>query len=393
MNTDRLYYVNQYLTEQIALVRSCEKAKDGWLIELDQTIFYPTGGGQPCDLGCIAGVKVLDVVEKGEQIFHLCDRPLSVGESVLCEIDWARRFMLMQQHSGEHLVSGIIHARFGYDNVGFHMGSDTITIDFSGEISLEELREIEKAANEVIYRNLPSTIFYPDAESLAALPYRSKKELTGPVRLVKFEEIDLCACCGLHVRQTGEIGLIKLISTTKFHSGSRIEMLCGSRALNYLNTINEQNREISTLLSAKPFLTAASVRRVSEELKNTQYRCTCLENELFTRIAAENTAKGNILLFEKDLSPDALRRLCDAVLHTCGGICAVFSEKEGGYSYALGSLDRDLREAVRTLNAALCGRGGGKPTFVQGSVAAKKEAVEAFFATQILFKPFHISHG
>ncbi len=380
MNADRLYYVNPYLKEATARICSCEEAKGGWLIELDETIFYPTGGGQPCDLGTIEDANVLDVFEKDETVLHLCDRPLNVGAEVVCKIDWARRFMLMQQHSGEHMLSGIVYARFGYHNVGFHMGSDTITIDFSGEISYEQLMELESAVNAVIYQNISSHIFYPDEKTLATLSYRSKKALSGTVRLVQFQDIDLCACCGLHVKQSGEVGLVKLISTTKFHDGSRIEMLCGRRALDYLNTIFEQNRKISNLLSAKPFATAAAAQRVSEEMKNAQYRCTCLENELFARIAAEQTGKGSVLLFERNLTPDGVRRLCDAVLHTCGGLCAVFSEKKGGWNYALGILDGDLREAVRALNSSLNGRGGGKPTFAQGSVAAGRAEIEAFFS-------------
>ena len=381
MNADRLYYVNPYQTTVTTEITSCTEAKGGFLITTKDALFYPTGGGQPCDLGTMGEANVLDVYEKDDQIYHLCDRALPVGKAIPCTIDWTRRFMLMQNHSGEHMLSGIIYARYGYHNVGFHMGSDTITIDFSGEISYTQLQELEAAVNEVIYQNIPSHIFYPDKETLCTLSYRSKKELTGQVRLVQFQDIDLCACCGLHVRRSGEVGLVKLLSTTKFHDGSRIEMLCGRRALDYLNAVFEQNREISALLSAKPLSTAAAARRVSDEMKNAQYRCTCLENELFLRIAAENKNRGNVLLFEKSLSPDAVRRLCDAVLHTCGGICAVFSEKEGGFSYAIGTLDGDLRDTVRRLNAALNGRGGGKPTFAQGSVASSQKDIVSFFGT------------
>lgn len=380
MNADRLYYVNPYLKENTTRVSTCAETKGGWLIELQETIFYPTGGGQPCDFGTIGEANVLDVFEKGDQIYHLCDRPLTIGAEVLCKIDWERRFMLMQQHSGEHMLSGIIYSRFGYHNVGFHMGSDTITIDFSGEITYEQLQELEADVNDVIYQNISSHIFYPDEKTLATLSYRSKKALTGQVRLVQFQDIDLCACCGLHVKQSGEVGLVKLISTTKFHDGSRLEMLCGRRALDYLNTVFEQNRKISTLLSAKPFATAAAAQRVSEDLKNTQYRCTCLENELFAKIAADHKGKENVLIFEKNLSPDGIRRLCDALTQHCSGYCAVFSEKEGGFSYAIGSRTEDLKDFSRNLNTSLNGRGGGKPNFVQGSVGASKEEVEAFFS-------------
>lgn len=382
MDANRQYYVNPYQKELTTSVTACEAANGGWRIELEQTIFYPTGGGQPCDTGTIDEADVLEVLENGNRVIHLCDRPLAVGSTVLCRIDWDRRFMLMQQHSGEHILSGIVFSRFGYHNVGFHMGSDVITIDFSGEINEQQLRELESAVNDVIYRDIPSHIFYPDPETLAALSYRSKKALTGTVRLVQFQDIDLCACCGLHVRRSGEVGLVKLLSTAKFHDGSRIELLCGARALEYLNLVFEQNRRISALLSAKPLATAAAVERVGEELKKAQYRCTSLENAYFAALAERYFGVGDVLLFESGRSADALRRLCDAVLHTCGGLCAVFSEQGDSYRYAVGRSEGDLRDLVRTLNLELHGRGGGKGSLAQGSVSASRTEIEAFFANR-----------
>lgn len=382
MDANRQYYVNPYQKELTTSVTACEEAKGKWRVELEETIFYPTGGGQPCDTGTIDVAEVSDVFEDGNRVIHLCDRPLAVGSTVLCRIDWDRRFMLMQQHSGEHMLSGIVFSRFGYHNVGFHMGSDVITIDFSGEINEQQLHELESAVNDVIYRDIPSHIFYPDPEALATLSYRSKKALTGTVRLVQFQDIDLCACCGLHVRRSGEVGLVKLLSTAKFHDGSRIELLCGARALEYLNLVFEQNRRISALLSAKPLATAAAVERVGEELKKAQYRCTSLENASFAALAERYCGVGDVLLFESELSPDALRRLCDAVLHTCGGLCAVFSGQGESYRYAVGRLEGDLHDFVRTLNLALRGRGGGKGSFAQGSVSASKAEIEAFFANR-----------
>lgn len=380
MAAKKIYYVNQYQKELTATVTGCLAAKGGYAVTLDQTIFYPTGGGQPCDLGTIGDVAVLDVREESGEIFHLCAAPLEVGSTLCCKIDWERRFMLMQQHSGEHLVSGLVHRRFGYDNVGFHMGSEFITIDFSGQVSPQALEEIEAAANEAIYQNIETAFLYPTEQELAALAYRSKKELSGWVRLVKFGEVDLCACCGLHVAHTGEIGLIKLISTTKFHNGSRIELLCGKRALEYLNALAQQNREISALLSAKPKSTAAAVKRMVEDLSQAQFRLAGLENRLFALRAAAYQDAGDVLLFEEAMEADALRRLADAVVHTCGGICAVFSGTDGNYKYAIGSLQGDVRPAVRKLNEALGGRGGGKPGFAQGSVAASSQEIRSFFA-------------
>ena len=379
MATERVYYTDPYLTEADAAVRSCTRTERGWELLLDRTVFYPTGGGQPCDLGTIEGARVLEVCERGGEVVHLCDAPVQAGRTVRCVIDWARRFDLMQQHSGEHLVSGIIHARFGYENVGFHMGGEVITIDFSGELNPEELAQVERAANEAVWKNLPATVWYPAQEELKRLPYRSKKELTGAVRLVRFGDIDLCACCGTHVRATGEIGLIKLLSVVRFHSGSRIEMLCGGRALKYLNGILQQNREISGLLSAKPLETAQAVRRLCAEAEQRKFRLSQTENAMFALRAERFRGKGNVLLLEEPMQPDALRRLADAVAQSCGGCCAVFAGEGTAYKYAAGCKNGDLRDFVRRLNAALSGRGGGKPDFVQGSVSACSEEIEAFF--------------
>ena len=260
------------------------------------------------------------------------------------------------------------------------MGSETITIDYSGEITLEELRQIEQAANEAIWKNVGTEIFFPDAQTLAALPYRSKKALSGAVRIVRFPGLDTCACCGLHVARTGEIGLVKLLSVTRFHAGSRIELLCGGRALDYLSAIYDQNREISALLSAKPLETASAAARLKDELSAAQYRITQLENEVFARKAQAFAGKGDVLLFETAMQPGAVRRLADAVLSVCGGRCAVFAGEDDAFQYAIGTREGDLRPLCRAMNDALRGRGGGKPGFVQGSVSASRLEIESFFA-------------
>ena len=379
METEKLYYTQPKCRETQARVLGCTPVQNGWEIVLDRTIFYPEGGGQPSDLGSIAQAHVLEVHERGGEILHLCDAPLKPGSSADCRIDWARRFDLTQQHSGEHLVSGIVHARFGYENVGFHMGSEVITIDFSGELTQEQLTQIERAANEAVWADLPVRIWYPEPEELKLLPYRSKKELTGAVRLVQFGEIDLCACCGTHVERTGEIGLIKLLSAVRFHSGSRVEMLCGGRALSYLNRIYAQNREISGLLSAKMLETAEAARRLCAEAEQRKFRMNQTENALFALRAETMRGKGDVLLIEEPMQPDAVRRLADAVMQTCGGRCAVFAGDGENYKYAVAQKDGDVRTIVKELNAALCGRGGGKPAFAQGSAAASRAQIEAFF--------------
>ena len=223
MNEEKLYYQDCHIKTFKAVVTDCIKTEEGYQITLDQTAFYPEGGGQACDLGTLAETNVLYVKEQDEKVVHICDKPLEAGNTVEGRIDWARRFDLMQQHTGEHIVSGIINRRFGWHNVGFHMGSEVITIDFDGPIPAEALVEIEAEANQWVWQNLSIRCWYPSAEELPSVPYRSKRQLPWPVRVVEIPGVDTCACCGVHVAQTGEIGFIKLFSCVKFIrvSGSR----------------------------------------------------------------------------------------------------------------------------------------------------------------------------
>ena len=383
MNHLSLYEQDPYLARFSARVLTCEQGKQGFDITLDQTAFYPEGGGQPYDTGRLGGVRVLQVHQRDGQVVHTCDRPLPVGSTVEGELDWPRRFDLMQQHSGEHIVSGIAHAKWGCDNVGFHMGADVITIDFNVELCQAQLRELEEAANRYIWQDRPVHITYPTPEELETLEYRSKKALTGQVRIVTFPGADTCACCGTHVSSAGQIGLVKLLSAQKFREGVRIELVCGGRALAYLGRVMEQNHQISNLLSAKPLETAAAARRLLEENAALKSRLIEAEQARFAALAEERAGAGDTTLFESGLSPDALRRLCDAVLQRCGGRCACFSGADGqGYKYAIGQKGGDLRPLTRALNQALNGRGGGKPDFVQGSLQASRVEIEAFLQSR-----------
>ena len=379
--TEKLYYQDAYQRTFTAQVVFCTESKNGFEVILDRTAFYPEGGGQPGDSGTLSGVVVTDTHERDGEIVHYCVGPLEVGAEVAGEIDWTRRFDLMQQHSGEHIVSGIICGTFGCDNVGFHLGAETVVIDFNHAVMPEELGEIERKANEVIWENRPFQITYPDPETLKKIPYRSKKELTGQVRIVECPGADCCACCGTHVKSAGELGIIKLLSVKPFREGVRIEMAAGRRAYEFVRAVTEQNSRVSTALSAKVGETAAAVQRMQEELAAAKYRLIGFENKLFAERAAQHAGAGDVLLFEDDLSPDAVRRCCDAVVQSCGGRAAVFSgSDEEGYKYAVGIAEGDLRTFVKEMNAALSGRGGGKPNFAQGSVSAARAEIEKFFA-------------
>ena len=383
MATQKLYYLDAHQKTFTAAVLSCVPGKHGYDVVLDRTCFYPEGGGQPGDTGSLSGVRVTDTHERGDEIVHFCDAPLAVGETVEGAIDYDRRFSFMQLHSGEHILSGIVHRRFGYENVGFHMGTDFVTIDFSGMLGPDDLAAVEAEANEWIWKNIPIRITWPSPDELAAIPYRSKKELTGQVRIVTIPEVDICACCGTHVSNTGEIGFVKLFSCVKFHDGVRLEILCGRRALQYMSALVEQNRRVSGLLSAKPLQTADAAARLLEAEAALKLRAAQLEEQVFAQKAQALAGAGNVLLFEPPMTPDSVRRLTDLVMNACGGRAAVFAGSDAeGYKYAVGEADGDLRQFVKELNAELHGRGGGKPFFAQGSVAASRAGIEAFFAAR-----------
>lgn len=383
MATQKLYYLDAHQKTFTAAVLSCVPGKHGYDVVLDRTCFYPEGGGQPGDTGSLSGVRVTDTHERGDEIVHFCDAPLAVGETVEGAIDYDRRFSFMQLHSGEHILSGIVHRRFGYENVGFHMGTDFVTIDFSGMLGPDDLAAVEAEANEWIWKNIPIRITWPSPDELAAIPYRSKKELTGQVRIVTIPDVDICACCGTHVSNTGEIGFVKIFSCVKFHDGVRLEILCGRRALQYMSALVEQNRRVSGLLSAKPLQTADAAARLLEAEAALKLRAAQLEEQVFAQKAQALAGAGNVLLFEPPMTPDSVRRLTDLVMTACGGRAAVFAGSDAeGYKYAVGEADGDLRQFVKELNAELHGRGGGKPFFAQGSVAASRAGIEAFFAAR-----------
>ncbi len=380
MQTRKLYYEDSHLDRFTAQVLSCEQDGQNYRVILDATAFYPEGGGQGADTGTLGDVRVQFTREEGETVVHICDGALMTGSTVEGQIDYAARFLRMQQHSGEHIVSGIINRRFGYHNTGFHMGADCITIDFDGVISPEVLPEIEAEANRAVWQNLPIRCWYPSQEQLPQVNYRTKRALPWPVRIVEIPGFDCCACCGTHVAATGEIGLIKLFSAVHFRGGTRMEMACGKRALEILNSAYQQNKLVSQAFSAQITETGAAAQRMNDLAAAQKYRIIGLEKRIFAGIAEAFAGTGDVLLFEADLDGTALRELTDAVAGTCGGRAAVFSgSDESGYGFCLAQPGGDLRHLCKEMTASLSGRGGGKPGFQQGRVQAGKAEIEAFF--------------
>lgn len=381
METRKLYYEDCHIRSFQAQVMDCQPDAHGYWVELDQTAFYPEGGGQACDLGTLAEVPVRHVREQNGVVIHLCDAPLTPGTQVTGNLLWERRFDQMQQHAGEHILSGILHKQYGYHNVGFHVGADVVTVDFDGPLSQEQLPELERQVNQAVWENRPIRCYYPGREALSSVPYRSKRELPWPVRIVEVTGYDICACCGVHPSFTGEIGLVKLLSCVKFHQGVRLEMVCGGRALELMRRIFEENRQVSQIFSAKPLETGQAALRMQEALAQEKFRANALEKQVFAAVAKNYVNHGDVVHFAQSLAPGQVRELCEAIADQCGGRAAVFSGTDDtGYSVCLIHKGKDVSAIGNAMNRALHGRGGGKPGFFQGSVRATAVQIREFFA-------------
>ena len=378
METEKLYYQDPLLTEFSAKVLSCTQTAKGYQVILDATAFYPEGGGQPCDFGRLGDAKVLDVREQEGELLHTCDKPLEAGSRVTGKICWERRLDLMQQHTGEHILSGIICKRYGAHNVGFHMGSDVTTIDFDKPIPQEDIPVLEAIANGAIFQNQPVRCEYPSEEELENIPYRSKRRLPYPVRIVTAGEYDCCACCGTHLPFTGQVGPIKILSMVKFHQGVRMEIVCGGRALSWFQKTWEQNKLVCQEFSAKPLETGAAAKRMNEALAAEKFRGVAIQRQLFDYIAADYAQKGDSLCFRDGLEPAQVRLLAEKIAATCGGTAMVFSLP----NFCLANLQGgDVSKLGKALTGTLSGRGGGRDGFFQGSLNATQEAVETVICT------------
>ena len=387
---NKLYYDSAYIKEFEAQVLSCQEGKKGWEIILSATAFYPEGGGQPADTGLLGNVRVTDVHEKDGQVVHYTDGPLPVGEMVRGVIDWDRRFQHMQEHSGEHLVSGLIHQRFGYDNVGFHMGTDEVTIDFNGVLEWGDLMAIEEKANGMIWENLEISAVYPEKDELDAMEYRSKKELTGAVRIVSIPGGDVCACCGTHVERTGEIGLVKFLSMIHYKGGVRISLLCGKRAVEDYERKRDQVQKISVLLSARPGEISRAVEKLKDEEAKLQEKLVAAYDKLIaSEVRDIKEGDGDIFILEPDFEAIQLRHLVNRLLEEKKGktVLALGGAAEGSFLYVLGSRDGDMRRLPRELNGLLNGRGGGSAQMAQGTFFATKDQLQAILKEKGFMSP------
>ena len=376
--TEKLYEQNAYVKEFTAKVLECKASDNFYKIVLDKTVFFPEGGGQAADKGVLADVEIFDVQIENENIYHYATKPLEIGGEVVGKINFDRRFNFMQNHTGEHIVSGIAHKLFGVNNVGFHLGEELVTIDFDKELTREQLDKIEYLANQKVWQNLPVKAYFPTEEELEKIEYRSKKAIDGAVRLVEITGTDICACCAPHVKNTGEIGIIKLLDTEKMRGGIRIILKCGNFALQDYRNKYQNVSQISALLSAKQENAYESVQKLDEKCTAASQKITELKKKIADITVLSATSEDNCI-FVDDCDIKSLQLLADKLHKKFGGIRAVLSENTGNFSFAMCGENDELQEIFAKFKSQFTVRGGGRGGMVQGTVDATKENINLFF--------------
>ena len=366
MATIRLYDEDVRMTEFTAAVRTCVPDGKRWALTLDRTAFFPEAGGQMADRGTLNGLQVLDVREAGDEILHFLAEPVPAGAQVTGLVDWPHRWDMMQQHSGEHVFSGILCREHHCDNVGFHIGPEELTVDFRVPLSEAQVARIELLANEAIWRDIPIVAHFPSPEELARMSYRSKKALTGPVRIVSIEGVDTCACCGTHVAATGQIGQIKVTDCRNYKGGVRITLKCGLRALREAVTREQECRAISHITNGKWGEVASAVERLAAERDELKTRCEELAMTCF-RMEAERETGSVRLVTSGALNPSQLRKAA-AFLAGAEATGIVLLPRENGWNLAICSNQTDVRAIASALTAALGGKAGGSAEMVQGAL-------------------------
>lgn len=383
--TEKLFDTDSYITEfECKVVELYTEDKFLCLI-LDRTAFFPEGGGQTCDKGWLNSVNVENVQNIGGKIVHFVENSeenvklFSVGSVLSGKIDFKKRFSDMQQHTGEHIFSGIVHRLYGYNNVGFHLGTEVVTLDFDGELKEDDICKVENLVNKAVWDNLEIRVLSPSDEELKAIDYRSKIEIEGQTRLVEIPGVDMCACCAPHVKFTGEIGIIEVVNFERYKGGTRVSILCGERALADIRHKLNENKKTSVLTKAKQSDTAAAVERLLEENEKLKYEINGLNRRFLEGEAEKIEPTDKIIIFDSRLKDKLLSDFTLSLMEKASKFVACFCPDGEIMKYCIASKTTDLRALCKELNGKFSGRGGGRPEIVQGSLtAATQEEVKAF---------------
>ena len=383
--TEKLYDTDSYLSEFTCKVISLYSNKNYLCLETDRTAFFPEGGGQTCDKGTFDGINVENIQIIEGKIVHFVKNSdenaekFRIGTVLTGKIDMKKRFSDMQQHSGAHIFSGIVNSLYGYNNVGFHLGTEVVTLDFDGELNEDDICKVENLVNKTIWDNLEIKVSFPSDDELKKIKYRSKIEIDGQVRLVEIPGIDICACCAPHVKHTGEIGIVRVVNFERYKGGTRFSILCGERAFYDLRHKLKQNRLVSNLTSAKQDETAAAVERLKNENEKLKYDIVGLTRELLSLKSQSIEHQDRIIVFDDNLQGKLLQDFAISLMDKSAEFSACFSSENGSYRYCIVSRQINLQPLCKALNSQFSGRGGGKPEIVQGSLTAQtKDEITAF---------------
>lgn len=379
---DKLPYETEFDANVLA-VKALKEAQDRYEVILDQTLFFPEQGGQTPDQGWLSvghglrpaiRCKVQDVQIRDGVIVHVIEQKLEPGDQVHGQIDWDYRFSNMQQHTGEHIFSGIVHSTFGYENVGFHLSDSVVTMDFDGVLSPEDVTAIETRVNQVIADDLVLEIAFPTPQMLESMEYRSKKELEGQVRIVTIPGVDVCACCAPHVRRTGEVGGLKVMHVQNYKGGVRISILCGFRALDAFRQKTKTVDEMMGLLSSSEEELRSHIKRLQTENQNLAYALRQAQEKILAQEAQGLDADAeDVVLFADACDSKAMRSIVNDMVKDHAGYCAIFAGgDEQGYQFIVGSRTKDCRQEAAHLRETFDARGGGGTQMIQGSVRAAK---------------------
>jgi len=391
----KLYEKQSKLKECEATVVDCYVNNGEVYIKLDESIFFPEEGGQYADTGVLEycdsadasvvhSVRLLDgQIENNEIIYQVSDE-IPIKTKILCKLDWNKRFDRMQNHSGEHILSGLINREYGYNNVGFHLSDDDmVTLVVDGALTREQVAELESKVNAVIYQNYPITDTYPTKEELANISYRSKIEIDGQVRLItignEIQTIDICACCAPHVARTGEIGILKVTGVMKVKGNTQISILCGRRALEYIN------HNLDTLSQlANAFTTHAdNVPGIVDNLKNENIELKSQLSDYKEKVIIEDIISNpdNRCIFTKEqLSAQNMKNIFNTLIQHCAGYVGIFAgTDDAGYRYYAGGKGLDARELAKVMRENLGTKGGGSEEMIQGKAESTREAILQFW--------------
>lgn len=381
--TEKLYDISSKIKEFDATVIRCEKAENGFLTELDKTAFFPESGGQCGDTGKIGDAAVIDTQYDGERIVHITTVPLTEGKTYHAELDFEPRYRRMQNHTGEHIVSAIMHRKFGFTNVGFHLGAKEMTFDFDGIITPEQMKEVEYEANIISASNIAVRAYYPSKSELETLNYRSKGALDGKVRIVEIEGVDRCACCAPHVERTGEVGMIKILGFIHYKGGIRIKMKCGFDALDDFRERIAREEKISQLICVPQEETDKGVNSLILSLSDAKRKCSEAKKRL-AEVTAENicSADKSICVELPDFGMDELRYMCNLGAERCK-VFAAISQCGDGYSMVCASKTVPLKK----YSALICDKGkgkcGGSDLMLTGRLSAIKKEIISLFEEEI----------